>query len=102
MATASPDINIEQIITLTCDQVNGYLERYDAEHPCEACGHHQWTLDEDNGRAMFVSAPLAHQPTQGLVFLPLTCEKCSNTRLINAANIALDVAKHELNNVQDQ
>lgn len=102
MATEIRSIDLEQITSLTFDQVNGYLTRFDAEHPCEACGHPEWLMDEDAGKVLFVSSPLAHNPDQGMVFLPLTCERCGNTRFINGANIAIDVAKHEADNVKTE
>ncbi|MCR4508910.1 hypothetical protein NUV66_06300 [Pseudomonas sp. 32.2.56] len=100
MATETRSIDLEQITNLTFDQVNKYLTRFDAEHPCEACGHSEWLIDEVDGKALFVSSPLAHNPDQGMVFLPLTCEKCGNTRFLNAAVIAMDIAKNEANNVK--
>jgi hypothetical protein len=101
MAIDTSRVTLEEIIRLTVDQVNGYLGRMDAEHPCAACGHDGWTIDYDDGRVIFVSTPLAHNPRNGMAFLPLTCDRCANTRFINGANIAADVIKHEAAHAQD-
>lgn len=95
MAYDTPDVTLEYITSLTFDQVNDYLARTDAEHPCEACTHDRWLIDSDEGKVLFVNAPLSHNPRNGLIFLPLTCERCGNTRFINAVNIAANITHHE-------
>lgn len=95
MAIDTSSVTLDQITKLTVDQVNGHLTRMDCEHACEACGHDRWTIDVDEEVVAFVSAPLANNPRSGMIFLPLACERCANTRLINAANIAAEILMHE-------
>lgn len=98
MAKVNDPIDLEKISSLTLEQVNGYLTRFDAENPCGACKHDQWVVDEFQGKIIFVTTAIATSLDSGLIYLPLACERCGNTRFINAANIALDVLRHEANN----
>lgn len=87
--------NINELEELTPEQINAHLARKDSEHPCEACGHDQWVMEthQDN-TIVFLHAPVLAKPGS-LVYLPLLCNSCGNTRLINAAMMIREIHSHE-------
>ena len=95
---ADADITIETIEALSHAQVNAYLVRADAEHPCEACGADQWIIDHDEDQIAFTFAPLARNNGGGVVLLPITCGNCFNMRFLNAARMTLAIIAWENEN----
>lgn len=83
-------LTIDDLRTLTLDQVNGYLQSKDMERACEACGHAGWELegvDKSSDRVHVVGHRMVFRENDYLVYVPLTCTNCGNTRFINVSYI---------------
>lgn len=89
---AKPQVELEPLMSMTFEEVNGYLEKVDGEHPCEACGQVDWRISTDlSGKVSLVFMTIP--PTNdGLAFVPISCGVCANTRFFNAINVHEAVA----------
>lgn len=86
-------VSLEDIESLTAEQVIRHIDEKKANGPCEACGATDWEIDRNGEKIAFTLSPLSTDQDAGLVMLPLTCVKCGNVRYLNAAYIAKMILK---------
>lgn len=84
-----------EIEVLTFEKINAYLERKNAEHPCEACGEQDWMVHANEFQEIvFLSLPFAKE-SGTYTFLPLICNSCGNTRFFHTAKVIEDIMIYE-------
>ncbi|WP_460128192.1 hypothetical protein [Pseudomonas sp. S3_A09] len=82
------DIGIDEALTLKADQVERYLDLMKCNRPCEACGHEHFKVEKTEDDVAFIAHPLFKDEELGLVYVPVTCARCGNTRFLNAITMA--------------
>lgn len=83
---ASP--RVKRLAGFSADQLNDHLMKRGGVNPCEGCGTSEWSISMDSkGRPTMIRAPLFDPNDSVLLFVPLFCKQCGNTRFINAAQV---------------
>lgn len=80
---------VRLIAEFSVEKLNAHFEKNGGLNQCEACGASDWTISQDgNGRPNMVLSPLFDPPKSQLLFVPIFCGQCGNTRFINASQAA--------------
>lgn len=79
---------VKRLAGFSADQLNDHLMKRGGVNPCEGCGTSDWSISMDTkGRPSMIRCQLFDPSDSALLFIPLFCKQCGNTRLINAAQV---------------
>lgn len=84
----SDDVGYEDAIKISFDQATDYLKRMRCNRPCEACGYEDFKIETDGSDVAYIPIILAKDDNLGLLYMPVSCLRCGNTRFINAISMA--------------
>ncbi|RMS51663.1 hypothetical protein ALP65_200001 [Pseudomonas aeruginosa] len=90
-AKKAPEVSerVRLVAEFSVERLNDHFERNGGLNPCEACGEDDWTISQDSkGRPTMIQSPIFDPPSNALLFVPVFCGKCGNTRFINVAQAA--------------
>lgn len=75
------------ILSITKDQLLGFVVEKECGRPCESCGHDHWTIAEDNDAPSLVSMDLVRKSGQAHWFFWMACNQCGNTRFVSSNSV---------------
>ncbi|MWK59781.1 hypothetical protein GO594_27660 [Pseudomonas otitidis] len=79
---------VKRLAAFSADQLNDHLMRRGGVNVCEGCGTSEWSISMDTkGRPSMIKCALFDPEDKMLLFIPLFCKRCGNTRFINAAQV---------------
>lgn len=77
-------------LQFTLDEVVAFMDAKIPNQKCPMCGEINWLVETDSkesGRVMVVAAPLIHDPSKCLVYVPAFCGNCAYATLYGAGQI---------------
>lgn len=79
---------VRRLAAFSAEQLNDHLLHKGGVNVCEACGASEWSITMDTqGRPSMVKCALFDPSDKVLLFIPLFCRRCGNTRFINTAQV---------------
>lgn len=79
---------VRRVAEFSLDQLNAHFREKGGLNQCEACGASDWNLSRDSqGRPSMVRNPLFDPTDSVLLFTPVFCGACGNTRFFNVAQV---------------
>lgn len=83
------DAALDQILSISFDEFNGFLAETNAEKPCEAChSTEEWDVWVDDGVPQLTQSSLFRTPENGVLYFCTMCKTCGNTRHFNASFVS--------------
>lgn len=83
---------IEELEGVTYEQLSEFLSDNGGFSKCEACGSQDWEITRiSGGHILYLYQDVVFLENKTMVYLPVTCGTCMNTRFFNALGIAYSV-----------